>query len=104
MSNQKRTRQRKRKRRAKRQPAPPRRPEVPPELVKGANPPAVSWVGADGLHALLPGARPSVEQLAEMTRVYQEKIRSHPVWAEIVQQLGEEEAERWLAQCQVELG
>jgi hypothetical protein len=42
--------------------------------------------------------------LAEMTRVYQEKLRSQPMWAEVVQELGEAEAERLLAQCRVELG
>jgi hypothetical protein len=63
----------------------------------------MSWADGEGLHALRSGERPTAEQLAEMTRVYQAKIRSHPLWAEVVQQLGEAEAERWLAQCQVEL-
>jgi len=65
--------------------------------------PSTSWLDDDGLHVLSPGASPSPEMLEEMTKVYQEKIRSSPLWDQIVEQVGEEEAERMLQPCRVEL-
>jgi len=63
----------------------------------------MSWFDDDGLHVLSPGPPPSPEMLEEMTKVYREKIRSSPLWTQIVEQVGEEEAERMLQQCRVEL-
>lgn len=35
-----------------------------------------AWLDKDGLHALVPGSEPSVAELDEMTRRYQENIRA----------------------------
>ena len=69
----------------------------------GLSLPSMSWFADDGLHVIAPGPPPSAEVLAGMTRIYQAKIRSSPLWAQIVEEVGEEEAERMLEQCRVEL-
>ena len=63
----------------------------------------MSWFDDDGLHVLSPGAPPSPDMLEEMTKVYQEKIRSSSLWDQVVEEVGEEEAEWMLQQCRVEL-
>ena len=63
----------------------------------------ISWLGSDGLHALVPGNAPSAETLDEMTRVYQQNIRESPLWDEMVREFGEEEAERILKEFRVEV-
>ncbi len=63
----------------------------------------MSWLGGDGLHALLPGTPPSPETLDEMTRAYQQNIRESPLWEEMVREFGEEEAERLLREFRVEV-
>jgi len=41
-------------------------------------------MGEDGMHALIPGGEaPSEEEVAEMTKVYQEQIRKSAIWAEM---------------------
>jgi len=60
-------------------------------------------MGADGMHALTPGEKPSAEKLEEMTKEYQRQIRNSPLWAEMVKWHGEEEAERKLKEFRVEL-
>ena len=56
----------------------------------------VSWMARDGLHTLTPGEAPSAEEVAEMTKVYQEQIRNSPLWADMVGHYGEEGAEQIL--------
>ena len=63
----------------------------------------MSPLEGDGLHVLLPGTPPSPERLDEMTGSYQQKIRESPLWAEMVRELGEEEAERILKEFRVEM-
>jgi len=41
--------------------------------------------------------------LAAMTKVYQDKIRNSPLWAEMVELYGQEGAEQVLKQFRVEL-
>jgi hypothetical protein len=60
------------------------------------------WLEDDGVHALVPGTRPSKSLLAEMTRRFQDKIHHSPVWDQMVQEFGEEKAEQLLRQCKAE--
>lgn len=62
-----------------------------------------AWVGADGLHMLMPGEKPSGEQLAEMTKAYQAELRASPLYAELVKQRGKAAAEAAVLNCRVEL-
>ena len=57
---------------------------------------AFTWADHEGLHALVPGEPPAPELLQELTRVVHENMRHAPEWAEIVAQLGPDEAERLL--------
>jgi len=63
----------------------------------------LSLFDSAGLHALVPGLAPSPEALEEATRLYQQNIRSSPLWDEMVRQLGKEEAERLLLQFRLEV-
>jgi hypothetical protein len=63
----------------------------------------VSWMGSDGVHAVMPGPAPSVEQLDEMTQEYQAQIRMSPLWEEIVKAYGEAQAKEILKGFRVEL-
>jgi hypothetical protein len=59
--------------------------------------------GSDGFHAFMPGAPPSPDQLEEWTQKYQENIRNSPLWDKIIEKYGQQEAEKILKQCKVEL-
>ena len=61
------------------------------------------WLERDGLHALLPGSPPSPDIVDDMTRRYQQEIRTTPLWDEMVRELGEKEAERLLSEFRVEI-
>lgn len=63
----------------------------------------MSWWADDGLHTVTPGLPPSSEELEEMTRVFQEKLRSSPLWDELVNRYGEEKAEEAIEGCRVEV-
>lgn len=64
----------------------------------------MTWMGADGMHALIPGEAPSAEEQAAMTKEYQQQIRNSPLWTEMVHAYGEEEgAEQWLKKFRVEI-
>jgi hypothetical protein len=80
-----------------------RKTQVPASSLPSPVLPTYEWVDGEGLHLLAPGRPPSSEQLEEMTRVYRDKIRSDPRWAEIVRQLGAEKAEELLQACRFEL-
>ena len=64
----------------------------------------LSWFDSAGLHALVPGSAPSPDALAQATKLYQQEIRNSPLWHEMVEQFGREEAERILLQFRVEVG
>lgn len=70
---------------------------------KQENPPVYTWQDAEGFHGLVPGERPSDEQVEQMTRVYQENIRKSPYWKKIVKMVGTEKAEELLKQCQIKV-
>ena len=63
----------------------------------------MTWLGADGMHALIPGEAPSAEEQAAMTKEYQQQIRNSPLWTEMVHAYGEEEAEQMLKKFRVEI-
>jgi hypothetical protein len=64
---------------------------------------AIAWTDQDGLHTLVPGEAPTQDQLDEMSRVYQQKIRSSPLWQEMLDEFGPAEAERLLKQFRAEV-
>ena len=68
-----------------------------------AQPEAVAWTDDEGLHTLVPGEAPPPEQLQDMARLYQQKIRSSPLWQEMVDEFGPEKAEEMLKDFRVEL-
>jgi hypothetical protein len=60
------------------------------------------WFDDDGLHTVVLGQAPPEARQDEMTRRYQQKIRTSPLWQQIVDEFGVEEAERLLKDCRVE--
>lgn len=63
----------------------------------------MSWQDEEGLHFVSPGSAPSPEQVAAMTKEYQNQIRNSPLWHEMVNQFGLKKAEELLKQCQVKI-
>ncbi len=55
---------------------------------------------ADGIHTsfLVPG-EPPPGAAEQMTREFQKRIRNSPIWKQMVDQFGEEEAERLIKEC-----
>lgn len=62
-----------------------------------------TWMEEDGLHALIPGEPPPEEFFQLWTENFQKELRNSPLWEEMVAKFGEQEAEKLLKQCQVEL-
>ena len=67
-----------------------------PERSHKSQPPADVWLDDQGLHAVVPGETPSQEVLDEMTRRYQQEIRNSPLWQQMVDEFGTEQAEHLL--------
>ena len=62
------------------------------------------WEDADGIHTsfAVPGVPPpGAADL--MTKEFQKRIRNSPMWKQMVDQFGEEEAERLLKECKAEI-
>ena len=74
------------------------KPAAPPTL-----PPGMSWMDNDGLHALLPGEAPSAEVMAVFNDNFRKELRNSPLWDEMVEKFGAEEAQKLLKQVKVEL-
>jgi hypothetical protein len=89
MAKKKKQAKNKRKRREHRKPTPP--------------PPGMSWMDKEGLHALLPGEPPSEEVMAVFNENFRKELRNSPMWDEMVEKFGAEEAEKLLMQVKVEL-
>ncbi|HMA96423.1 MAG TPA: SEC-C metal-binding domain-containing protein [Polyangiaceae bacterium] len=70
--------------------------------VAGAGAETTAWLAEDGLHVTSLGRGLSPEALEAASKAYQEKLRSSPLWDEMIKKFGEPEAERLLAQCRVE--
>ena len=65
--------------------------------------PLVTWMQEDEIHALIPGKPPSVEMIAAFNREFQHQLRKSPLWPQMVEQFGEEEAEKLLTKCRMQL-
>lgn len=63
----------------------------------------VPSLSKDGLHALVPGVRPSEQMMTELAENFRKELRNSPLWNEMVEKFGEEEAEKLLTQVNVEL-
>ncbi len=63
----------------------------------------VSWMERDGMHALLPGEKPSELQLQKMTAAYQRELRKSPLFKQWVKQYGKQKAIDMLKECRAEL-
>lgn len=63
----------------------------------------VSWMERDGVHALLPGEKPSELQLQKMTEAYQRELRKSPLFKQWVKQYGKQKAVEMLKECRAEL-
>jgi len=61
--------------------------------------PVDSWIDNDGLHYIEQGTPPSDEDYEQMTKDYQKRIRSSPMWDEWVKQFGKKKAEEMLKEC-----
>ena len=57
----------------------------------------------EGLHAVLPGVPPSEEMMVELAKNFRKELRNSPLWNEMVEKFGEEEAKKLLEQVNVEL-
>ena len=66
-------------------------------------PPAMTWMDEDGLHALLPGEAPSAEVMALFNDNFRKELRNSPLWDEMVEKFGAEEAEELLKQIKIDL-
>jgi len=63
------------------------------------------WEEEDGIHSLTPGPISGVapsEFAEEMTANFQRQMRESPMWDQMVEQFGEDEAERLLKECKFE--
>lgn len=67
-------------------------------------PPFPMWEDSDGLHLpmLVPRDLPP-ESAAPLSEEFQKAIRGSPIWKRMVEEFGEEEAARLLAECKVEV-
>lgn len=63
----------------------------------------VSWMEGDGLHALVPGEKPSQAQIQKITEQYQRQIRKSPLFKEWVKQYGKHKAIAMLKECRYEV-
>ncbi len=63
----------------------------------------LNWMDKEGLYAILPGEAPSEEFFELWTENFQKELRNSALWNEMVAKFGEEEAEKLLKQCQVQL-
>jgi Cu/Ag efflux pump CusA len=64
-----------------------------------------AWTDEAGMHTIVP-ALPGVsaeEMQKQMTIEYQKRIKASPEWKKIVAEMGEEEAEKLLKQCEAKI-
>ena len=66
-------------------------------------PDGMTWMEGDGLHALVPGKRPSEEQIQKITENYQREIRKSPLFKQWVKQYGKHKATQMLQECRYEV-
>lgn len=76
-------------------------PEAPNDAIFPQQ--GLSWMEGDGLHALLPGEKPSEAQIQKITEQYQRQIRKSPLFKEWVKQYGKHKAIEMLRECRFEV-
>jgi len=64
----------------------------------------LTWMDEGGVHALLPGEQPPPKFLELLTESFQKELRNSPMWDQMVEQFGEQEAEKLIKQCQAKFG
>ena len=67
------------------------------------NPPIYFWQDKEGFHSLIPGERPTPDQVDEMSLKYQEEIRNSPLWDKMLRKFGRDKAEELLKECRVKI-
>ena len=65
--------------------------------------PVLGYQDKEGYHAIMPGMPPSPEQLEQMTRDYQARIKKSPMWKTMIKRLGPDKANELLKEFQVKL-
>jgi hypothetical protein len=65
--------------------------------------PFVTWMQEDEIHAFIPGKPLSGEMIAAINREFQNQLRKSPLWQQMVERFGEEEAEELLTECRMQL-
>jgi len=63
----------------------------------------VLWSSDDGVHAVGVGQPPSPLETAAMTEAYQQRIRSSPIWDQMVREFGEQKATEMLKDFRVKI-
>jgi len=58
----------------------------------------------DGLHMVTPGGPLTQEDLATMTRAYQQRIRQSSMWKQMVNEFGQDKSEALLQEFQAKPG
>lgn len=53
-------------------------------------PDGITWMEGDGVHALLPGEKPSEAETRKITEAYQRQIRKSPLFKQWVKQIWQE--------------
>ncbi len=66
-------------------------------------PDGMTWVEGDGLHALVPGEKPSAAEIQKITEAYQQQIRKSPLFKQWVKQYGKLKAIEMLKECRYEV-
>ena len=61
------------------------------------------WQQGHEIHAVGSGSRPSAGMLEQMSKRFQEEIRSSPMWEQMVEEFGAERAEELLLQFRAEI-
>ena len=64
---------------------------------------SLMWAEEDGIHVVSPNGPSTAEDLEKASRIFQEKIRNSPMWAQMVELYGKDKAEELLKQCRAEL-
>ncbi len=62
------------------------------------------WMDEAGVQAFFPGKQPPPEFLDLLTEHLQKELRNSAMWDQMVEQFGEEEAEKLLKQCRAKFG
>jgi hypothetical protein len=63
---------------------------------------SATWIDEEGMHLVGKGTPPCEEELERMTKEYQNRIRTSPLWEMMVKEYGKENAEKMLDDFRVE--